>query len=145
MEEFLRRVAQRGQFDPAAAEHNTTAVFTALGRALDDHAYDRLVARLPKNFAPMLPRGPCAGAVPVNEFLRNVAGRADTDAVDAQRGAEAVLETLAQRIGGQADDLMAFLPVQLHAALKRGRAHPDPEDLTVEAFLAQIASPPGPT
>ena len=67
-----------------------------------------MMARPPKNVAPMLPRGPYAGAVPVNELLRNAADRADTDTVDAQRGAEAVLETLAQRIGGQADDLTTF-------------------------------------
>jgi uncharacterized protein (DUF2267 family) len=139
LDELLRRVAEREHVDPAVAERHASAVFIALGRALDDDTYRRMVARLPKNFAPVLPRGQYAGAIAVDEFLLSVADRAHADAVDAQRAAEAVLQTLAQRIGGQADDLMAFLPVRLHAAVKRGRADPDP-DMPVEEFVGRISA-----
>jgi uncharacterized protein (DUF2267 family) len=138
LQDFLRRVAEREHVDPATAEHHATVVFVALGRALDEHAYQRMVARLPKNFAPILPRGRYAGAVPIDELLLKAADRGHASVAVAERGVEAVLETLAQRIGGQADDLMAFLPARLHDALKRGRARPDP-DLAVEEFLVRIA------
>lgn len=139
LDEFLRRVAERERVDRATAERHATAVFHALGHALDDHAYRHLVARLPRTFAPILPRGQYAGdALAAEEFVSKVAGRARLDPFDAQRVAEAVLGTLAQRIGGQATELMVFLPPPLHPALKHGRDNPDP-DLTVGEFLARVA------
>ena len=70
--------------------------------------------------------------------LGMVAARGGLPPAEAERGAEAVLETLARRIGGDADDLTAFLPVRLHSALRRGRAAPAP-DLTADEFVAEVA------
>jgi uncharacterized protein (DUF2267 family) len=136
---FVERVARREGTPADVAERHASTVFTALGRALDDEAYRHLTARLPKTFAPLLPRGEFAGAVTRDTFLHKVAERAGLDDEDTTlRVTEAVLEALARRIGGEAGDLTVFLPVRLHPALRRGRQRPAPS-LPAEEFLAQIA------
>jgi uncharacterized protein (DUF2267 family) len=60
---FVERVARREGTPAEVAERHATAVLAALGQALDDEAYRHLIARLPKTFAPLLPRGEFAGAV----------------------------------------------------------------------------------
>lgn len=139
---FVERVARREGTPVTVAERHATAVLTALGRELDDEAYRHLTARLPKTFAPLLPRGEFAGAVPPDTLLRKVAERADLDDDAALRVTEAVLETLARRIGGDAEDLLVFLPVRLHPAVRRGRQRPAPS-LSAEDFLAQVAKQTG--
>jgi uncharacterized protein (DUF2267 family) len=140
--DFVERVARREGTPAEVAERHAAAVLAALGRALDDEAYRHLTARLPKTFAPLLPRGEFAGAVTPDALLRKVADRAGLDDDAALRVTEAVLETLARRIGGDAEDLMVFLPVRLHPALRRGRQRPAPS-LRVEDFLAQVAEQTG--
>jgi len=140
--DFVERVARREGTPAEVAERHAAAVLTALGRALDDEAYRHLTARLPKTFAPLLPRGEFAGTVTPEALLRKVAERAELDDDAALRVTEAVLETLARRIGGDADDLTVFLPVRLHPALRRGRQRPAPS-LRVEDFLVQVAEQTG--
>ena len=136
--DFVSRVARREDTPFEVAERHTAVVMTALGQALDDEAYRHLTARLPRTFAPLLPKGEFAGGVPADSFARKVADRAGLDPAQALRAAEVVLQTLARRIGGDGEDLMTFLPVQLHPAVRRGRAMPAP-DLTPEEFVAEVA------
>jgi uncharacterized protein (DUF2267 family) len=59
-------------------------------------------------------------------FVSRVAQRSRIDDASALRVAEAVLQTLAERItAGEVRDLTARLPVRLHGALKRGAARAD--------------------
>lgn len=143
--DFVSRVAHREDAPIEAAQRHTTVVMTALGQALDDETYRHLTARLPRTFAPLLPKGAFAGSVPADSFVRKVADRVGLDPAHAQRVAEVVLQTLARRIGGEAEDLMTFLPVQLHPALRRGQEAPDP-DLAPEEFVGEVSrrtgSPP---
>jgi uncharacterized protein (DUF2267 family) len=122
--EFVRRVAERERVEPPTAQHHATAVLSALGAAV----------HLPPGFAPIMPRAGYA-----EEFLLAVADRAHLDRFDAERIADAVLETLAEGIGARAAELLAVVPATLHPAVRRGQANPDP-DLPVERFLARVAS-----
>jgi uncharacterized protein (DUF2267 family) len=136
-EEFVRRVAEREGTDPAIAERHVRAVLIALSRAMSDDEYHDLKGRLSTDYAPLLPKGADVGAVPVEVFLSRVG-----DQTTARRAAEAVLETLAERIAaGQVDDLLSRLPVALHAPLKCGRDHADPASRRMhsEEFLARVA------
>ncbi|MFG2043424.1 DUF2267 domain-containing protein [Dactylosporangium sp. NPDC048998] len=137
--EFVSRVARREGAPREVAERHASVVLTALGQTLDDEAYRHLTERLPHSYAPLLPRGEYAGggAAP-DEFLTTVATRAGLPPAEAERGTEVVLETLARRIGGDADHLTTFLPVRLHPALRRGRAAPAP-DLAPGDFVAEVA------
>ena len=119
--EFVRRVAERERVEPVTAQRHATAVLAALGQPVE----------LPAAFAPILPRGAYA-----EEFVLTVADRAHLDRFDAERITDAVLETLAERIGADADELLAVLPAALHPAVRRGQANPDPDP----RFLAQVAS-----
>lgn len=123
-EEFVRRVGDHEQVDPASAERHAVAVLIALARAISDDEYADLVARLSKDYAPLLPKGREVGAPSVDAFLANVAERAGVDVVRARHITEAFLETLAERIApGDVDDLTSRLPIPLHRALKRGKAN----------------------
>jgi uncharacterized protein (DUF2267 family) len=136
-EEFVRRVAEREGTDPATAERHVRAVLIALSRAMSDDEYRDLKGRLSKEYAPLLPKGTDVGAVPVEVFLSRIG-----DQTTARRVAEAVLETLAERIAaGEVDDLLSRLPVALHAPLKRGRDHAGPASRRMHSdeFLAHVA------
>ncbi|MER7006196.1 DUF2267 domain-containing protein [Dactylosporangium sp. NPDC000555] len=137
--EFVGRVASREGTPREVAERHASVVLTALGQTLDDEAYRHLTERLPHSYAPLLPRGEFAGggATP-DEWGATVAARAGLPPAEAERGTEVVLETLARKVGGDADDLTTFLPVRLHPALRRGRAAPAP-DLGPAEFVVAVA------
>ena len=122
IDEFLRRVAEREGVDIETAERHAAAVFMALHRAVSPQEFADLIAQLPKELAPLLPAGPDIDVISTDSFIQTVANRAATDADEARRAIDAVLETLAMRIaGGEVDDLRARLPVQFHPALERGK------------------------
>jgi uncharacterized protein (DUF2267 family) len=145
-DEFLRRVAERTDGDPDTALRLSRAVFDALSRAVTRQEWDDTVAELPRDFAPLLPRGPRVEVVSADLFWRRVADRAATDLEGAQRAANAVLETLAERIaGGEVDDLIVHLPPPLHEPLKVGRAHTGGQArrMTLDEFVERVAAREG--
>jgi uncharacterized protein (DUF2267 family) len=122
-DEFVRRVAKREEVDRKTAERHARAVLLALSRSVPPDELDDMIAELPKSFAPLLPRGELIEPLPAEEFLRLVAERAGLDGEQALRAADAVLETLAERIsGGEVEDLSEQLPPELHEPLRRGDA-----------------------
>ena len=140
-EEFVRRVAERQGTDPDTAERHVTAVLGAIARALPEPEYDHLLARLSKDYAPLLPKAPVPPVMSTRAFVSRVAHRAGIDDASALRVAEAVLETLAERIAaGEARDLTARLPVRLHGPLKRGAAQADSatRKMPPEEFLRRV-------
>jgi uncharacterized protein (DUF2267 family) len=124
VEEFLRRVAAREDVDVTTADRHTRAVFAALRRAIDEREIHDMAAELSSDFEPLVSEaeGRFFSLMAADEFFQRVADRAGLrNAEDAVRPAEAVLETLAERIaGGEVADVIAQLPVELHAALRRG-------------------------
>jgi uncharacterized protein (DUF2267 family) len=146
VDEFLRRVAERTDSDTDTALRLSRAVFDALSRAVTRQEWDDTVAELPRDFAPLLPRGPQVEVVSADLFWRQVADRAATDLEGAQRAANAVLETLAERIaGGEVDDLVVHLPPALHDPLKVGRAHTGGQArrMTLDEFVERAAEREG--
>ena len=148
VDEFLRRVAEREGVDLAAAERHARAVFTALGRLVDRGEIDDMTSELPSEFGPLVAeaRGRFASLLPSELFLQRVVERAAIRPEDARRATEAVLETLAERIaGGEVDDLIARLPVELHEPLRRGKeAHGGKATrMRLDEFVRRVAEREG--
>jgi uncharacterized protein (DUF2267 family) len=146
VDEFLRRIADRAGVDLAQGRRAAAAVLDAVARAVSREEWDDLVAELPSDFAPLLPRGPYVEVVDAETFLGAVAEHAGVDRDRARRAAEAVLETLAERIaGGEVDDLVERLPMELHAPLRRGRdaTGGQASRLDLAAFVHRVAEREG--
>jgi uncharacterized protein (DUF2267 family) len=149
-DEFVRRVAEREGADVPTAERHAEVVFAALAAAVGDKELTDVAAELSSDYDRLLPRGRVRHA-DSERFLRRVAerGALPVDDLDpARRAAEAVLETLAERIsGGEVDDLLARLPIELHPALKRGRKRNDGKAraMALDEFLRLVAEREGAT
>jgi uncharacterized protein (DUF2267 family) len=146
LHDFLQRVADREGVDLDEARRHAQAVFVALGRAVDPEELADLGSELPREFAPLLPRGPYVDAVTADKFVRRVAERAVLDEDGAWRATEAVLETLAERIaGGEVEDLLAHLPVHLHPALWRAteRTGGKATRMSADEFVSRVAEHEG--
>jgi uncharacterized protein (DUF2267 family) len=79
-------------------------------------------------------------------LLERVGRRAALDPHDAPRAAEAVLETLAERLaGGEVDDLADELPPDLHPALERGKSRSGgkAKRMSLDEFVWRIAEREG--
>lgn len=143
---FLERVAEREDVDLATARHDAALVLAVFARAIGPDEFDRLAATLPKDFAPLLPRGPDVGSAAFDTIVTKVAQRADVDREGARRALEVVLTTLAERIApGEIDDLVARLPIELHPLLKEARER-NPgtaSHVSLEEFLERVAQREG--
>jgi uncharacterized protein (DUF2267 family) len=142
VDEFLERVSEREGVDVITAQQHAAAVLDALARAVSPKEWNDMVSELPRDFAPLLPRGPYVRVVGADTFLRRVAERGGTDLETARRASAAVLETLAERIaGGTVDDLIEILPPALHPPLKRGRDRTGgrAEAMKLERFVELVA------
>jgi uncharacterized protein (DUF2267 family) len=146
VDEFVRRVAERAAVGIPDAERLASAVFLALGRALSPDEMDDLAAQLPRDILRLLPAGDAPSSAPASAFVERVAARAGLDHDLARRATDAVLETLAERIaGGEVDDLIAALPVELHPPLKRGKARTGGKAtrMSLEEFVRRVAEREG--
>jgi uncharacterized protein (DUF2267 family) len=155
--EFVRRVAEREETDPATAERHVRAVFAALARLLRDEELAGVIAELPKDYGPLLAdddagagrRDPTAPEpLPVDVIVERVGGRAGLDDRGARAALEAVLEALAERVaGGEVDDLAAALPDELRQPLERGRARTGgkAQRMSIDEFIAHVAEREGVT
>jgi uncharacterized protein (DUF2267 family) len=145
-DELVRRVARREDVDVGVAERHVAAVFDALARTVSREEWDDMVAELPGDFARLLPRGREVHVVDLDTVLGLVARRAGLDREGARLAVEAALETLAERIaGGEVDDLMQRLPIELHEPLRRGRdaAGGQAPKMRLEAFVHRAAEREG--
>jgi uncharacterized protein (DUF2267 family) len=146
LDEFLRRVAEREGTDVSTAERHAYAVFAALGQAVSPDELADLAAELPRSYAPLLPAGRHVEILPADRFVERVAERAELTPEQARRATDAVLETLAERIaGGEVEDLIVLLPIQLHEPLRRGREHTGgtPARMSLEDFERRVAEREG--
>jgi uncharacterized protein (DUF2267 family) len=145
-DEFVRRVARRQGVDDATASEQVEAVFDALSHAISADEWHDLTSELPASFAPLLPRGRHVEVVDGATLLQRVSERAGLDRETARQATNAVLETLAERIaGGEVDDLIERLPIELHDALRRGRAAVGgvARSMPLERFVERIAEREG--
>jgi uncharacterized protein (DUF2267 family) len=151
--EFVRRVAEREGVDTDTAERHARAVFIAVARLVRSSEFEDMAAELPKDYRALI--GEALGrrrdpaeyeVVPQDEFLDRVGGRAGLDPAAAERAAEAVLETLGERIaGGEADDIASVLPGPLRGALERGseRTRGKAQRMSLDEFVGRIADREG--
>jgi uncharacterized protein (DUF2267 family) len=147
-DDFVRRVARREGLDAEVAHHHVAGVFDALARTVSPGEWHDLVSELPASFAPLLPRGRYIELVDGSTFVQRVAQRAGMDDESARRATDAVLRTLAERIaGGEVDDLVERVPMELHDALERGRSATGGQavPMSLDAFVERIARREGVT
>ena len=111
VDEFLRRIAERSGADEEAALQRARSVFAVLAQTIAPSELDDVASELPKDFDLLLPRGAHIEVLPAGAFFARVAERAAIGAEDARRATEAVLETLAERIAGEAVDDDEFFDV----------------------------------
>jgi uncharacterized protein (DUF2267 family) len=147
--EFVRRVAERAGVDTDTAERHIRAVLVALARLVRHDEVADLIAELPADYQPLfgdaaqITRDPAAPEVmEPDEFIDRVSGRAGLDRDGAERAANAVLETLAERIaGGEVDDLAESLPPPLRPALERGKSLSGGKArrISLDEFIARVA------
>jgi uncharacterized protein (DUF2267 family) len=148
VDEFLRRVAEREGVSVEVAERHARAVFAALGRAVPAGEIRDMVSELSSDFAPLVAEaeGRFHRILAADVFVGRVADRAGLYEDGALRATDAVLETLAERIaGGEVDDLIALLPVQLHPPLKRGKQASGDKAvrMSLERFVDRVAEREG--
>ena len=151
--EFVRRVAEREGVDTDTAERHTRAVMVALARLVRHDEVADLLAELPADYQPLfgdaaqLTRDPSAPEVmEPDEFIDRVSGLSGLDPAGADRAANAVLETLAERIaGGEVDDLAEALPPTLRPALERGKSLSGgkAQRISLDEFIGRIAEREG--
>ncbi|MEY2535888.1 MAG: hypothetical protein QOF29_3798 [bacterium] len=146
LDEFLRRVSERAGTDLAVAERGARAVFTALAHAASPKELADIAAELGRSYGRLLARGPFGLAPTAGEFETKVAERTSLDVVAARRATEAVLETLAERIaGGEVQDLIERLPVELHPPLKMGNtlSNGEARSMSLDEFVGRVAEREG--
>jgi uncharacterized protein (DUF2267 family) len=153
--EFLHRVAEREGVSEEIAEEHAKAVFAALGRALAEKELHDMISELPKDFRELARAALRAHEeairhtvqrIDADDFVRRVAARAGLDFDDAVLATTAVLEALGYRITkGEAEDIEAFLPRELHPPIDLGEAASGgaARRLTLEEFLDRIADVEG--
>jgi uncharacterized protein (DUF2267 family) len=150
LEEFVGRVARREGVPEETAKEHARAVFATLGRALTGKELHDMISELPKDFGELTEAArrareeairPEVPRVDADDFVRRVAERANLDFDDAVVATAAVLEALGYRITrGEADDIEAFLPRELHPPIDLGEAASGgaARRLTLEEFLDRI-------
>jgi uncharacterized protein (DUF2267 family) len=139
VDEFLGRVAAREDTDLDTAEDHARAVFAALRAVLDEKEVADLAAEVPEDLHPLLFNLRIWSR---DAFLGRLATQTGLDVGGARKATEAVLETLAERLApGEVRDLVARLPLQLHAALRRGAARADERlrRMPVDEFVRRVA------
>jgi uncharacterized protein (DUF2267 family) len=143
---FVQRVAEEEGVDLATARRDAAMVLAVFARAVGPDEFDRIAATLPKDYVPLLPRGPAIEAAPFETIVTKVAQRTGLDHEGARLAVDVVLTTLAERIApGEIDDLIARLPIELHPLLKEARAH-NPgtaSHVPLDEFLERIAQREG--
>jgi uncharacterized protein (DUF2267 family) len=149
VEEFFQRVAEREEVDSATAARHARIVFRALARVAPAYEIDDLVDELPHEYEPLV--GDVARRIfestttqvrTFGQFVDGLRSRADLDRVEAERAADAVLETLAERLAaGEVDDLEAVLPEQFRDPLERGkvRVRGRPRRMSLDEFVERVA------
>ncbi|HEY0485821.1 MAG TPA: DUF2267 domain-containing protein [Mycobacteriales bacterium] len=137
VEEFLRRVDELGAVDQDTAE----AVLTAVRVMAGEKEWADAVAQLPRDFAPLVEQRPHAGIHSTVEFVARVASRTGDGGGSARRAADAVLETLGERLpSDEVDRLTHLLPGQLRGPLERGAAQTTAtRGLSADGFVATVA------
>ena len=153
VEEFVHRVGEREEVDSETAARHARVVFRALARVAPAYEIDDLVDELPHEYealvgdvARQLRESAEPEVTSFDEFVERVKGRADLDHLEAERAAETVLETLAERlVPGEVDDLSAALPGQFGEALQRGkvRGHGGRRGMSLDEFVERVARAAG--
>ena len=119
-------------------------MFAALGRLVPADEIRDMTSELSRDYAPLIAaaEGRFFPLMSAETFFQRVGDRAGLPPDRARRATEAVLETLAERIaGGEVDDLIAQLPVELHPPLERGKASSGghARRMSLDQFLERVA------
>jgi uncharacterized protein (DUF2267 family) len=147
-ERFITTVQQKASINREAAERAAQATLQILAERLSQGEARDLAAQLPEPLAGWLFTDTDAAPFGLEEFLRRVAERECVDAETAERYAHAVLTALDRALliaAGEVDDLIALLPLELHAPLERGKRRGDGKAvrMSLDDFVRRVAEREG--
>jgi uncharacterized protein (DUF2267 family) len=110
--EFLQSVVDRAGVPPEEAERLTRATMAVLAERISGGEAEDLAAQLPSGVRDWLvAREEPAQKFDLEEFIRRVSERTDTDLDAATRGVRAVLSTVRRAVTtGEFEDVLAQLP-----------------------------------
>jgi uncharacterized protein (DUF2267 family) len=114
-DDFIAKVAQRGDIAVEAAEALTAATLRTLAERITRGEAEDLAAQLPKELKPYLTKAEePAEAFGLEEFIRRVAERSGMDPDRALAAEGAVFATLREAVtSGELDDIASQLPYDL--------------------------------
>ncbi|MCW2983453.1 MAG: hypothetical protein JWR63_1023 [Conexibacter sp.] len=123
--DFVDRVARRTALDAEGARRATETVLEMLAFRLSAGEAEDLAAHLPEDLRAAVRRGtaekrsPEADWLPLKQFLIAIAEREGVPRSAARLHARAVLETLAEAVGDEIDDVAAQLPAEYRSLFPR--------------------------
>ena len=124
VDEYLPGIGNPKNLDRAMAHRNAEVVFETLLDVLGPEAFEQIA--MPRSGTgsgtEAAPQRLMLSVVPLSVFFGRLAPPAQVTADTAQRFADAVVETLTERISpGAIDDLVERLPVELRPVLRHAR------------------------
>ncbi len=138
---FLTIIEQRVNGFPGAPERAAQATLETLGDRIDREEARQVAALLPPEVAPWIATATSAQRIDVDEFVRRVAEREQTDPLTATRHVAAVFDALARAIGDKEwNDIVSELPRTFAPLLPRG---PYVQVLEAGAFRERVATRAG--
>lgn len=134
--EFLDRVSEQAGFDRDVALPRVQAVMLALRRSLDEFEYESIHGQLPAEYDPLFDEDAIDTELALSDALTVEIG---LEGEDARAGADAVLETMGERLTrGEAEDIAAYLEEQ-EAATLVDQESPDAADFGPATFVERVA------
>ncbi|MGZ6658944.1 MAG: DUF2267 domain-containing protein [Solirubrobacteraceae bacterium] len=138
---FMTIVGERVNASPGAPERAAQATLETLGERIDREEARQVAALLPPELAPWIATATSAERLDVDEFVRRVAEREQTDPVPATRHVAAVFDALARTIGEKEwNDIVSGLSRTFAPLLPRG---PYVRVLDAGAFRERVATRAG--
>lgn len=138
--EFLDRVSDEAGLDRDVALSRVQAVMLALNRSLDEFEYESIHGQLPAEYDPLFDEDAIDTELALADALAVELG---LDESAARAAAEAVLETLSERLTlGEIRDIAAYLTEQ-EAATLVDRESPDAADFDADEFVERVADREG--
>jgi uncharacterized protein (DUF2267 family) len=139
-EQFIRTIQHKAEASWEEAERAAEATLTTLGERLSSGEARDIAEELPEEARHWLVGHDGAEPFDVDEFLRRVAAREQTDLDTAERHARAAFEALRRNVSRQElHDMLSELPKNFGRLLPERDRQPHPDPMPSEQFIVRVA------
>ncbi|HEX8855291.1 MAG TPA: DUF2267 domain-containing protein [Thermoleophilaceae bacterium] len=143
-EQLVKTIQHKAEASWDEAERAAEATLTTLAERLSGGEARDIAEELPEEARRWLADGDRAQPFDVDEFLRRVAEREQTDLETAERHARAVFAALTRTLSREElSDMTAELPKNFGRLLPERDRRPPPEPMPTEAFVKHVADRAG--